>query len=181
REVGDDVVVADPDTRLVEGIEQEGVVAQPTGHAVVAGAADDNVVASATGDGVDPGPTGERVVAGIADDDVVGGVTGAVDVAGAGHGQVLEVGGEREGRRRAQHRVGSGTGGFRQGVAAVGDVGVVAGPADQCVGTAVTVQGIVANATAEGVVAKATGEGVIAGAASDALDARDRGEARPRA
>src|SRR5215470_6002567 len=41
QEVGDQVVVADPDTRFVEDLEYERVIAQPAGHGVEPSAAND--------------------------------------------------------------------------------------------------------------------------------------------
>ena len=96
------------------------VMVAAIGRGVDAGAADERVVAAAAG---------EDVVAGVAGDDVGVAVAGAVDVAAAGEGQVLDVGAERVGDRRL-HRVGALVGRFRDHVAGVvDDVGVVAGAA----------------------------------------------------
>ena len=53
------------------------------------------VVAGAAAHGVGAGAAVEHVVAGVAGEGVVEGVAGAVDVAGAGQRQVLDVGAER--------------------------------------------------------------------------------------
>ena len=59
----------------------------------VAGVVDDvGVVAGAAGHCVGAGAAVDQVVAGIADKRVVQRVAGAVDVAGSGQGQVLDIG-----------------------------------------------------------------------------------------
>src|SRR5262245_23456505 len=128
REIADEVVVANANTRFVGCVEHEDVVAGVARHNVVAGAADDRVVAEAATDGVGANQTTEHVVAVVAGDQVGGAVAGAVDVADAGQGQVFEVSAESD-RGGAQHRVETSVGNFREGIAAVGDVGVIAGTA----------------------------------------------------
>src|SRR5262245_60551656 len=53
-EIGDDVAVAGPDTRFIEGVVNEGVIAGATGHGVVSGATDENVVPASAGKAVGP-------------------------------------------------------------------------------------------------------------------------------
>src|SRR6476659_9146480 len=121
------------------------------GRRIGARIADERVVAAAAG---------ENVVAGIAGDDVGVVVAGAVDVAAAGQGQVLDVGAERVADRRL-HGVGAAahSGGFRHHVAGVvDDIGVVA---------VATGQGVRAHAAVEGVVAAVAGDDIgvaVAGA-----------------
>src|SRR5262249_61695585 len=76
----------------------ERVVAGGAVHRVVAGTTDADVVAAGAG---------QRVVAGTAGDGVVERVAGAVEDAGADEDQVLDVGTQREGVGRRQHRVGA--------------------------------------------------------------------------
>ena len=107
------------------------------GRRIGASVADERVVAAAAG---------EDVVAGVAGDDVGVAVAGAVDVAAAGQGQVLDIGAERVADRRL-HRVGAAAhgGGFRHHVAGVVDhVGVVAVAAGQRVRAYAAVEGVVA-------------------------------------
>src|SRR5262249_37586851 len=122
--VGDNVVVADADARLVQRLEYERVVAGPASHDVVTGAADDRVVAGPATDRVAPRTPRQGVIAVVAGDDVGQAVAGAVDVGGAGQHQVLEVVAEREGNGAA-HGIDAAVGSLDQGSAAVGDVGVI--------------------------------------------------------
>ena len=99
--------------------------------------------------GVQPGAAVERVVAAVAGDDVVEPVAGAVDVAAAGQGEVLDIGGERVADRRP-HRVDAFADGFRDDVAdVVDDIGVVAEAADHAVGAGAAVERVVAGAAGE--------------------------------
>ena len=103
--------------------------------------------------GVAAGAAGEHVDAAVAGDDVVEAVAGAVDVSGAGQGQVLDICAERVSDRRL-HRVGAGAdaGGFRHHIAGVvDDVGVVAGAADHSVGAAGAVERVGASVAGDGV------------------------------
>ena len=130
------------------------------GRRIGARVADERVVAAAAG---------ENVVAGIAGDDVGVAVAGAVDVAAAGQGQVLDIGAERVADRRL-HRVGAAAyaGAFRRHVAGVVDhVGVVAGAADHGVGACAAVEGVVTRTAVERIRARACGDDVGAGAAVD--------------
>ena len=104
--------------------------------------ADERVVAAAAG---------ENVVAGIAGDDVGVAVAGAVDVAAAGQGQVLDIGAERVADRRL-HGVGALADEFRRQVAGiVDDVGIVADAAHHGVGAGATIEGVVAAVAGEDV------------------------------
>ena len=110
---------------------------------------------------------GEDVVAGIAGDDIGVAVAGAVDVAAAGQGQVLDIGAERVADRRL-HGVGALAGAFRRHVAGVVDhVGVVVGAADHRVGASAAVEGVVTGTAVERIRARACGDDVGAGAAVD--------------
>ena len=53
-EIGDDVAVAGPDTRFIEGVVNEGVIAGTTGHGVVTVATDENVVSTSAEEAVAP-------------------------------------------------------------------------------------------------------------------------------
>src|SRR5262249_21200555 len=119
--------------RVVDDID---VVALPARHgggtvaaieAVVAGAAVGHGAGAATVERVVADAASEAVVAVVSGDDVVERVAGAVDVAAAGQGEVLDIGAERGADGRA-HLVGAFVGGLGHGVAGiVDDVDVVAG------------------------------------------------------
>src|SRR5215510_8891732 len=91
-EVGDQVVVADPDARFVEVVEHERVIAQPAGHGVEPSAANDRVIAGATVQGVVTGAAVEDIIAASAGDDVGKAVASACEIAAAGEDEILEIG-----------------------------------------------------------------------------------------
>ena len=111
----------------------------------IGGVIDDiGVVAGAADQGIGPGAAVEHVAATVASQRIGEGIAGAVDVCRAGQGQVLDVGGERVGHT-GLHEVGAGIGAFGNDIACVvHPIGVVAGTADQGVGTGAAVQGVVA-------------------------------------
>src|SRR5262245_25043803 len=91
-EVGDQVVVADPDARFVEVVEHERVIAQPAGHGVEPSAANDRVIAGATVQGVVTGAAVEDIIAASAGDDVGKASASACEIAAAGEDEILEIG-----------------------------------------------------------------------------------------
>ena len=96
-------------------------------------------------------PPPVRMLLPVAGDDVGVAVAGAVDVAAAGQGQVLDVGAERVADRRL-HGVGALADEFRRHVAGiVDDVGVVAGAAHHGVGAGAAIEGVVAAVAGEDV------------------------------
>ena len=129
--------------RIVAGADLVGVVAGAAGHGVVAGAAVENIVAAIAGDGVGKG------------------IAGAIDVVGAGQGEVLD-------HRVARERAGD-AGADRVGAARVGDrlvagtaqhIGVVAGAAVVAVAAGVALERVVAAGAGKDVVASVAFENV---------------------
>jgi hypothetical protein len=111
----------------------------------VAGIVNDiSVVAETADHGVGTNTAVENIVAAVAGDRVVEPVAGAVDIAAAGQGQILDIGADGVGDRRL-HRVGARVERFRHHVAGVVDhIGVVAEAADHGVGAGAAIENVVA-------------------------------------
>ena len=122
------------------GVEHEHVVAGTAGHGVVTSTAGDRVVAAQAAQHV--------VAAARIGDDVGKRIAGAVDGGERRQVQVLDVGTKREGDG-AVHRIGAGTGPFRDGVAGTNEVGVIADPAGQDVGRRIARERVVARTTGD--------------------------------
>ncbi len=117
------------------------------------------VVALAADQGVQARAADQLVVAVVADDDVVQRVADAVDVAGAGQGEVLDVGAEGvvHGGADGVDLAGQGAGLADHVADVVDDVNVVAQAADHQVGAGAAVQHVVAVGAPEDVVQRVAG------------------------
>ncbi len=86
----------------------------PPTSVIVSGAALQDVVSVVAGEGVVSGPALQRVVPRAARQRIVESVAGALERAGAGEDEVLEIGAQRERAERGADRIRAGVGGFGQ-------------------------------------------------------------------
>src|SRR5690606_26643929 len=94
----------------------------------------------------------QQIIPGAGEDQVVLGVTGDIGGSAAGDVQLLDMGTHGEGRGAAEHPVIAASGQFHHDVAnLVDDIGVIAGEADQHVGTRTAVQQVRPRGTADDV------------------------------
>src|SRR5262245_38242267 len=172
-EVGDHVVIADANARLVKGIEHEGVLTDAAGHYVVSGTPGERVVAVTADKRVDARTASERIVAVVTGNQIAHTVAGAVDITATAQSQILKVVGERKGSGGALNRIGSRTSGLGERITTIGNVSVVADTTGQIVGAAVSIELIVTAAARQDVGIGIADQRVVFGSSSRVLDTQN--------
>lgn len=143
-----------------------GVIRVAEYVSVVAGAAIQEVVAGAAVQEIVAAAAVEDIVAAVADDEIREPVAGAVDVAGSGQDQVLDIDAERVADARSNN-VDTASGGLDDPVAGiVDDVDVVAAAADHDVTAGAAIERVLAGAALEAIIAGEPEQAVVAAEAA---------------